>query len=175
MAREKNGASVSYYFGSKEELIEEVIFDLFKEFDDRWSERLRELEASADIRKLVEVIVEVWLDRESTEPTIARLSEFATVQRPQVVRSIMKRHRLTAYDRILALISRQMPDMPANFMRQRLVFFTRYLSNIFSLYEATIAGGSLAQKSMLQINCDVPNVVDTAIGLLCAPVSATEN
>jgi AcrR family transcriptional regulator len=170
-AQEKNGASISYYFGSKEGLVEEIIADLFSMLDARWGAGLGALPENASIRDLVTLIVEVSTSLDETEePTASRLAEAASHQRYHVVQRVMKRLQLRAYDRILTRIAQQLGDLPAPILRQRLIFFTRYLSTIFSLHESTHVAGSAAQREMLGATYDLGNLIDTAIGLLTAEV-----
>lgn len=170
-AREKNGASISYYFGSKEGLIEEIIAELFSELDAQWTAGLQQLPRDASIRDLVTLIVEVSTTFDSSsEPTASRLAEAASHQRFHVVQNVMKRLQLRAYDRILGRIADQLSHLPTAVLRQRLVFFTRYASSIFSLYESTQITGSAGQRRILQATYDLGNVIDTAVGLLTAEV-----
>lgn len=172
-AHEKNGASISYYFRSKEGLVEEIITDLFSFLDSRWGQGLKELEASGrtSIRDLISLIVEVstGLDHDE-EPTSARLAESASHQRFHVVLEVMKRHKLGAYDKILTRIASNLPELPNAILRQRLIFLTRYLSTIFSLYETMRVGGTERQRQLLAFGNDLGNVIDTAVGLMTADV-----
>jgi Transcriptional regulator len=175
-AGEKNGASISYYFGSKEGLIEEIIADLFSLLDVRWGEALDALPADASIRDLISMIVQVstTLDVEE-EPTASRLAEAASHQRYPVVQSVMKRLQLRAYDRVLGRIAQQLDYLPVPILRQRLIFLTRYFSTIFSFYESAYAAGTVGQREVLEATSDLGNLVDTAVGLLTADVVSAKH
>ena len=175
-AGEKNGASISYYFGSKEGLIEEIIADLFSLLDVRWSEGLDALPSDANIRDLIRMIVQVstTLD-EGEEPTASRLAEAASHQRYPVVQSVMKRLQLRAYDRVLGRIAQQLDYLPTPILRQRLIFLTRYFSTIFSFHEGAYAAGTVGQREVLEATSDLGNLVDTAVGLLTAGVVSAEH
>jgi AcrR family transcriptional regulator len=175
-AGEKNGASISYYFGSKEGLIEEIIADLFGQLDVRWGVGLDALPADASIRDLIRMIVHVstTLD-EGEEPTASRLAEAASHQRHPVVQSVMKRLQLRAYDRILGRIAQQLDYLPVPILRQRLIFLTRYFSTIFSFHESAYVVGTAGQRELLEATSDLGNLVDTAVGLLTADVVSAEH
>jgi len=175
-AGEKNGASISYYFGSKEGLIEEIIADLFSLLDERWGAGLDALPPDASIRDLVRMIVQVstTLDQ-GEEPTASRLAEAASHQRYPVVQSVMKRLQLRAYDRVLGRIAQQLDYLPVPILRQRLIFLTRYFSTIFAFHESAYAAGTVGQREILEATSDLGNLVDTAMGLLTAEVVSAEH
>ncbi|HYG27426.1 MAG TPA: TetR family transcriptional regulator, partial [Caulobacteraceae bacterium] len=170
-AGEKNGASISYYFGSREGLIFEITSELFSFLDGRWSAGLAELDRlgrPATVRELITVAVKTSteLDVEGEEPTASRLSEALSHQRHQTIQQVMKAQKLTAWDRMLARISHELPHIPAPIMRQRLIFLTRYLSSVFALYESARVSGSERQRATLGSSYDLGNVIDTAVGLV---------
>ena len=133
VAGEKNGASLNYYFRSKEELIRELTVDVFRLMDDRWNAQLAELDRQGrplDIRDYVRILVTSSDTSDvEDEPTTARLSEAITHHRYHLVREILKEHRLNDYDVILGRIDALMEDMPRPILRQRLLLLTRYLSS----------------------------------------------
>jgi AcrR family transcriptional regulator len=174
-AGEKNGASISYYFGSREGLIFEITNELFSFLDGRWSAGLDELDRlgrPATVRELIAVAVRTSteLDVEGEEPTASRLSEGLSHQRHHVIQQVMKIQKLTAWDRMLMRISQELPQIPAPIMRQRLIFLTRYLSSVFALYESARISGSERQRATLGAGYDLGNVIDTAVGLVSADV-----
>jgi AcrR family transcriptional regulator len=174
-AGEKNGASISYYFGSREGLIYEITAELFSFLDARWSAGLEELDRlgrPATVRELITVAVRTSaeLDAEGEEPTASRLSEALSHQRHHVIQQVMKAQKLTAWDRMLMRISQNLPEIPGPIMRQRLIFLTRYLSSVFALYESARVSGSERQRAALVTAYDLGNVIDTAVGLVSADV-----
>jgi Transcriptional regulator len=176
-AGEKNGASISYYFGSREGLIYEITAELFSFLDARWSVGLEELDRlgrPATVRELITVAVETSTaaDADGEEPTASRLSEALTHQRYHVILQVVKSLRLTAWERLLMRISQNLPHIPAAVMRQRLIFLTRYLSSVFALYESSRVSGSERQRATLGTGYDLGNVIDTAVGLISAEVGA---
>lgn len=171
---EKNGASLNYYFGSKDELTREIVADLFQTMDARWAAALAELQRRTTppgVRDYVRLLVEASDTSDVEEiPTCARLAEAFSHQHYDVVLSVLKHHRLVNYDKVLALLAACLPDIPAPILRQRLIFLTRYLSSVFALYEAASVGRSPRQRTALGLDYDLGNVVDTAVGLISADV-----
>lgn len=174
-AGEKNGASISYYFGSREGLIYEITADLFSFLDARWGAGLQELDRlgrPATIRELITVVVKTSTapDVDGEEPTASRLSEALSQQRYHVILEVMKALKLTAWYQILNRIGANLPHVPGPIMRQRLIFLTRYVTSVFALYESARVSGSEAQRATLGSPYDLGNVIDTAVGLISADV-----
>ena len=172
-SEERNGASLNYYFGSKDELIREIIIDLFTTADERWGRGLAQLLErcpSPSVRELVSLIVDLSDTSEHEDiPTTARLvHRFASQDYYDVVSSVLKQFRLCNYDRILAKIVEAAPDIPASVMRQRLVFLTRYIASILALYESVLVQGSARQKTLVSADRNRGNLIDTAVGLITA-------
>jgi AcrR family transcriptional regulator len=173
-AGERNGASLNYYFTSKEDLVRELVVDIFTMMEMRWKHRLQALEArqnNPELRDYVRVLVDASDTSDVEEvPTTARLAEVFSQQYYPMVTSALKENKLQCYDLILSKIARLMAPIPSHIVRQRLVFVTRYLSSVFALYEATRTTGSVRQRATLGADYDLGDVVDTAVGLLTADV-----
>jgi AcrR family transcriptional regulator len=173
-AKEKNGASLNYHFGSKEDLIREIIRDQFAEMNSRWERALAEVDAQSGertVRQLVHIIVEESIAPFVGDevPVAARIAFAALQSRRHVVTQIFKEHRLQAHDRILMRIM-ELIDLPASIMRQRLIFLTHYLSALLAVHEMALVGGSIEQRAVWSKASDLGNLIDTAVGLLTAPV-----
>lgn len=178
-AGDRNGASLNYYFTSKEVLIREIVIDIFTMMETRWSERLAALEADnpePDLRDYVRLLVQSADTSDVEEfPTTARLSEILTLNYYDMVAATLKENKLQCYDVILSRIARHMTQFPDHVVRQRLVLLTKYLSSIFALYEGARVGGSERQRATLGIeDYGHGDVVDTAVGLLTASAHSAE-
>lgn len=177
-ASEKNGASLNYYFTSKEELVREIVVDIFTMMEQRWRERLQALEArDADpaLRDYVRILVDASNTADVEEvPTSARLVEIFSEYYYSMVVTALKENKLQCYDIILSRIARHMTHIPDHIVRQRLVFVTRYLSSIFALYEGARATGSERQRATLGTDYGLGDLVDTAVGLLTAEVYSVD-
>jgi len=172
-SEERNGASLNYYFTSKDALIREIVVDIFSLMNERWGTGLAELLAkdpAPDVRDLVRLLVRLsdTSDIEET-PTTARLAHaFSAQDYLHIVMSVMKEHKLNNYDRVLGHIANRISHVPAPLVRQRLIFLTRYLSSMFALYETARIEGSRRQLSAIGVEHDQGNLIDTAVGLLMA-------
>lgn len=178
-AGDKNGASLNYYFTSKEVLIREIVIDIFTMMEGRWRQRLDTLESTnsnPDLRDYVRVLVNS-ADTSDVEdvPTTARLVEIFSQQYYSVVAAALKENNLQCYDLILSRIASHMKGIPEHIVRQRLVFVTRHLSTIFALYEGARLVGSDRQRATLGTDdYNLGDVIDTAVGLLTAEVQSAD-
>jgi AcrR family transcriptional regulator len=174
-AGEKNGASLNYYFGAKDELIREITVDMFTLMDERWRRGLNELDQAdqpATLRDYVRLLVRASDTSDVEEvPTTARFAQAVSQQRYPMVLSVLKEHNLRGYDQVLARIAHTLPDLPPEIRRQRLVLLTRYLSTIFSLSEIARTSNLPNAKLVISTNFDAGNLIDTAVGLLTASVA----
>ena len=174
-AGDRNGASLNYYFTSKEVLIREIVIDIFTMMEARWGERLAALEAAnpaPDLRDYVRLLVQS-ADTSDVEalPTTARLAQILTLSYYDMVAAALKENKLHCYDVILSRIARHMTAFPDHIVRQRLILLTKYLSSIFALYEGARIGGSERQRATLGADdYGLGDVIDTAVGLLTAEV-----
>jgi AcrR family transcriptional regulator len=166
-AGEKNGASLNYYFGAKDELIREITVDMFTLMDERWRRGLNELDQAdqpATLRDYVRLLVRASDTSDVEEvPTTARFAQAVSQQRYPMV--------LRGYDHVLARIAHTLPELPSEIRRQRLVLLTRYLSTIFSLSEIARTSNLPNAKLVISTNFDAGNLIDTAVGLLTASVA----
>lgn len=176
-AGDRNGASLNYYFTSKQVLIREIVVDIFTMMESRWGDRLAKLEAenpAPELRDYVRLLVQS-ADTSDIEafPTTARLIEALTLSYHDMVAAALKENKLQCYDVILGRIARHMTEFPDQIVRQRLVLLTKYLSSIFALHEGARVGGSGRQCAALGTDdYGLGDVIDTAVGLLTAEVHA---
>lgn len=174
-AREKNGASLNYYFGSKDGLIREIIADVFELMEERWNKELEDLESKGpgpwDLREYVRMIVRASNTSDvEKEPNTARLTEALTHHHYRLVGEIVKEKKYQAYDRILALIAANLDHLPNKILRQRLLLLTRYFTSVFALFEAARLDNAVPRSVRLPRGADLGNITDTAVGILTAEV-----
>jgi AcrR family transcriptional regulator len=177
LAGEKNGASLNYYFGSKDALIRELTVDVFSMMDERWTSRIMALDAEGrhSIRDYVRLLVMASDTSDvEEEPTTARLSEALSHHRYHLVRDVLKEHKLSAYDQVLSRIASELPDMPRPSVRHRLLLLTSYLTSVFALYEAARTANVKPRVVSLPQGADLGILVDTAVGLLTAELVDTD-
>lgn len=174
----KNGGSLNYYFGSKDELVSELVSDVIRATSEAWLRALGDLErrgGPASVRDVVSIMVLAPrpLLMEDPEPTAARFLASVLFTRRRMVRELMKRMDYAVLARLLNYIAELRPDIPAAVMRQRLIFLAWYVISIEAALEASAASG---RKSREWGDYDpLINLADTATGLIEAPITEAES
>ncbi len=172
----KNGGSLNYYFGSKEGLISELLADLFKACSRGWLQGLTGLEKSGGalgVREVVTVLVKGadTFPGVDPNPTAARFLASVLHTRRRVVREIMNQLDYTVFNHLLGYIAKLRSDIPPAVMSQRLIYFSWYLVSVQSAIEASLTN---RKPNRVWLNYDPKaNIIDTATGLLEAPIGET--
>lgn len=170
----KNGGSLNYYFGSKDGLVAELVSDVLRASTENWLNSLSELDRAGgpkSVRDVMKVIVfgSMESSMKDPEPTSARFLASVLFTRRRMVRDLMQRLDYLVFERLLNHIAQLRADIPAEVMRQRLIFLAWYVISVQAALEASIASG---RKSKEWTEFDPRlNLVDTATGMIEAPVS----
>ena len=170
----KNGGSLNYYFGSKDGLVAELVSDVLRTATEGWLKALSELDRQGGpkcVRDVIEVMIYGSMEStlKETEPDSARFLASVLFTRRRMVRDLMQRLDYLVFERLLAYIAEQRPDMPPEVMRQRLIFLAWYVISIQAAWESSIASG---RKSREWTDFDpLVNLIDTATGMIEAPIA----
>lgn len=143
-AGQKNHAVVGYYFGSKEDLICELIVDGAREVDDRRNAALDEIEARSGPSTILDVM-EI-LVRTSVAPDEGSAGECYN----RFVVNLQQSHRTlfmealegrwnSGYQRCIQHFRSMLPDVPQAVLNQRLVFLGSALGGILASRESQLA------------------------------------
>lgn len=170
----KNGGSLNYYFGSKDELVAELVSDVLRKATEGWMRALSDLERQGgpkSVRDMIKVIVygsaENFMD--DPEPDSSRFLASVLFTRRRMVRDLTQRLDYLVFERLLSYIAELRPDIPQDVMRQRLIFLAWYIISIQAAMETSIASG---RPSREWTEYDpLVNLVDTATGLIEAAVT----
>lgn len=169
----KNGGSLNYYFKSKEGLIDELVADVFAAQNEAWADGLQKLEMKQGpktVHDLVEAMVAPSTALTHMEPTHARFISSMMFTRRHVISDLMIRHNLTVFSKLLRHIANLHPEIPERVMQQRFIYLVWYITAAKAAYEAHVAQ---SRYSAVWDDIDaMANLVDTAAGLVSAPVSA---
>jgi AcrR family transcriptional regulator len=153
----RNGASLHYYFGSKEGLITELVLDGARRSEEGRRRALDLLEAQGGpqrVADIVRLLVEVEIGLHSPAPTEARagLGHMRFIVALQIshrnlMRTVLDGQQNTAYLKCLAYLRRLMPDLPPDVVNQRLIFMYIILTTSLAAREAAFehdpTGGKL--------------------------------
>lgn len=153
----RNGASLHYYFGSKERLITEILIDCASRSEEGRRRALDELKAAGGPRSVADIVrllVEVEIGKHSPPQSAARagLGHMRFIVALQIshrnlMRTVLDGQQNTAYLTCLAYLRRLMPDLPPDVINQRLIFMYIILTTSLAAREAAFendpAGGKL--------------------------------
>jgi AcrR family transcriptional regulator len=178
---QKNHGSLSYYFGTKEALVREIVLEGAVLIDTRRNVRLDQLEAAGgprDIAEVVEVLV---------YPSVGLASEMGGGDDNYICFAfiMMLNHRElfmdtvgdrwnSGYVRCLDHLRPLMPDMPPEAKNQRFVFMGAYLGSVLSLREIALIDRSRAHKTW-SADSTLKHFIQTLCALLEAPYEKSDD
>jgi AcrR family transcriptional regulator len=175
-AGQKNVASLHYYFGTKERLIEELVIDATVLMEGRRAAALEALLAAGapvNVRDLVRVIAIGAVVEDEADDRTRTASRFVTALFPRYrhlfEQAIGDRLNRT-YQRCLALIRERVGHLAPDALNTRLLFLSLSMMELFAAREAALEAGAGARAywghpAMLE------TMVDALCGMLLAPVS----
>lgn len=159
-AGQKNAASIGYYFGSKEQLIREIVIDCADRIDERRNNELDALEAEGTlptIEKIVDILIytAVGLSHPDHPESENRFLLLLSLTHQDFFHSIVEDKRNKGYQRCLTHLRRLMADIPAKTCNERFIFMNAYLGAVLSAREARLSDNTQrhrmwSQKKTLQ-------------------------
>lgn len=177
----RNGASIHYYFGSKEQLIRELVVDGARRIDARRNAALDAMETGggpASLADVVRLLVETSIEADAGEPPGASpdpgyLGFIGTLQRShrRLFLDALENRWNSGYLRCLRHLERLLPQLPADLRNQRLIFMSLYLSATLAAREAAIERPA-ASNTLWRTPWALDNLVDSLCGLLERPPGA---
>jgi AcrR family transcriptional regulator len=174
-AEQKNHGSLSYYFGTKEALVRELVADGAKLIDIRRNAFLDRLEAAGGpkrVRDVVEALVYPSIGlgaTEEEEDTYLRFIATLTLNHRALFMDALEKRWNSGYLRALDHLRRLMPDMPAAAKNQRFVFMGGYLSAVLSMREAALTDATRPHPTWASADM-LPHFVQTLTAMLEAPL-----
>lgn len=173
-AQQKNHGSLTYYFGTKEALIRELVADGAKLIDVRRNAFLDKLEQAGGpntVHEIVEALVypSIGLGKsEDEEDTYIRFIAMLTLNHRALFMDALEKRWNSGYLRALEHLRRLMPDMPAAAKNQRFVFMGGYLSSVLSMREAALTDRSRIHPMWSSADT-LPHLVQSIAVMLEAP------
>lgn len=174
-AQQKNHGSLTYYFGTKEALVRELVADGAKLIDVRRNAFLDELEQAGgpnNVHDVVEALVypSIGLGKnDDEEDTYIRFIAMLTLNHRALFMDALEKRWNSGYLRALDHLRRLMPEMPAAAKNQRFVFMGGYLSSVLSMREAALTDRARTH-SMWSSPDTLPHLVQSITVLLEAPL-----
>ena len=162
---QKNGGSVNYYFGSKEDLVIEIINDVARTLDELRMRELDALEASGT-PITIRAILKILISTESVEGTEQmRLITMLQSYRRDLMHTEIPGRWDKAYGRCVDHLHALLPPYPEKVLHQRLYFLTPFLWTFL----ATREGGETQAEFWKGFWADpstIESLLDTAEGML---------
>ena len=142
-AGQKNGASLHYYFGTKDDLVVQLVIDGARLIDERRNARLDSLEAESGphtLHEVMEVLIlpSTDLGREGGEGDYLRFISTFSLQNRVAFDAIVGDGWNRGYQRCLDHIRRLAPASP-EVLERRLVFLSLGLRAVMTAREAALA------------------------------------
>lgn len=168
-AGQKNHASITYHFGSKDALIRELIVDGARIVDERRNaelDRAKELGGPRSVVEVMRILVETSVDPNPPawgECYNRFLVGLQMSNRARFMEALAGRWN-SGYQRCIDEIRRLMSDVPADLLNQRLVFMGGAIGGILAGREAELA--DLSRKHPMWSHPDTLNRVAHSLSLI---------
>jgi AcrR family transcriptional regulator len=174
-AGQKNVASLHYYFGAKERLIEELVVDATILMEGRRAVALEALVGSGapiSVRDLVRVLAlggAVQGEADERTRTVSRFLVALFPKHRQVFQNAIGDRLNVTWQTCLSMIRARAPEVPPEILNTRLLFLSLSLLQIFAAREAAMEASPTAraywgEPAMLE------TIIDAMSGMLLAPV-----
>ncbi len=171
---QKNHGSVSYYFGTKEALVRELVAEGARLIDTRRNAQLDAIEAAGGpigIVEIVEVLVypSVGLAEEmgGGDDNYISFAFMMMLNHRDLFMAAVGERWNSGYMRCLEHLRRLMPEMPSEAKNQRFVFMGAYLGSILSLREI-----ALMDRSRPHTTWSADSTLDHFVETICAMLEA---
>src|ERR1700676_3875303 len=174
-AGQRNNAALHYHFGSKEELIRQLVVDGAAVLDERRQGMLREIDARggpATIREVLLVLVMPVIELGNDERWRGYIRFTSSLQASdrKTLRAALNNRWNAGYVACFAHLQRMLP-LPATLVEQRLSIFSIYANAILSAREAA-AETRTAKNGLWAQRFTIDNILDTLEAAITCPPSA---
>ena len=168
---QRNGGSVNYYFGSKDELVVEILNDVARLNEERRARDLEALEASGKPITVREILRLLTGTQGLDTVELHRLFTMLQIYRRDLMHTEIPGRWDTAFQRCVDHLRRELPEHPPKVLQQRLYFLVPFLWTFLATREG---GEDRAEfwKSFWADPSTLESLLDAAEGLLVQPASA---
>ena len=174
-AGQRNNAALHYHFGSKQELIRQLVVDGAAVLDQRRQGMLREIEASggpSTIREILLVLVMpvIELGDDDRWRGYVRFTSNLQASDRKMLRAALNNRWNAGYVACFAHLQRMLP-LPAELVEQRLSIFSIYANAILSAREAALETRKRARNRLWDRHFAIENILDTLEAAITCPPS----
>lgn len=175
-AAQRNNAALHYHFGSKEELIRQLVVDGAAVLDERRRGMLQEIEARggpSTIREVLLVLVMPVIELGDDERWRGYIRFTSSLQASdrKTLRAALNNRWNAGYVACFAHLKRMLP-LPAALIEQRLSMFSIYANAILSAREAAQEMRKSSSNRLWDQRFTTENILDTLEATLTCPPSA---
>src|SRR5580704_1866271 len=174
-AGQRNNAALHYHFGSKEELIRQMVVDGATVLDQRRREMLDEIEARGGPKSIREVMLVLMmpvieLGEDERWRGYVRFTSNLQASDPKTLRTALNDRWNSGYVTCFNYLKRMLP-LPAAIVEQRLSMFTIYANSILSAHEAALESHNTKSSRLWGQPFTIENMLDTLEATLTSPLS----
>jgi len=175
-AGQRNNAALHYHFGSKEELIRQMVVDGASVLDERRQGMLRELEARGGpktIREVMLVLVMpvIELGEDERWRGYIRFTSSLQASDRKTLRAALNNRWNAGYVACFDHLKKMLPLPPA-LIEQRLTLFSIYANAILSAREAALETRKSRSNRLWDRHFTTENILDTLEATITCPPSA---
>jgi AcrR family transcriptional regulator len=177
-AGQRNNAALHYHFGSKEELIRQMVVDGAAVLDERRREMLGEIEARGGPKSIREVMLVLMmpvieLGTDERWRGYIRFTSNLQASDPRALRAALNNQWNSGYVACFNYLKQMLPLPPA-VIEQRLSMFAIYANSILSAHEAALESRSSRNSRLWGQPFTIENMIDTLeAAVSCAPSKST--
>ena len=174
-AGQRNNAALHYHFGSKEELIRQLVVDGAAVLDERRREMLDEIEARGGPKSIREVMLVlimpvIELGEDQRWRGYIRFTSNLQAADPKTLRAALNNRWNSGYVACFNYLKQMLPLPPA-IIEQRLSMFTIYANSILSAHEAALESRNTRDSRLWGQPFTIENMLDTLEATLACPLS----
>jgi AcrR family transcriptional regulator len=178
-AAQRNNAALHYHFGSKEELIRQMVVDGAAVLDRRRREMLDELKARGGPRNIRDIMLVLMmpvieLGEDERWRGYIRFTSNLQASDPETLRAALNHHWNSGYVECFEYLKKILP-LPAAIIEQRLSIFMIYANAILSAHEAALEKRHARSSRLWSQPFTIENMLDTLeAALTCPPSEQTQ-
>lgn len=175
-AGQRNNAALHYHFGSKEELIRQLLVEGAEQIDGRRRDILAAIEGAggpSSVREVLEAmfVPMIELERDARRRGYIRLVANVQMTNREVLRSALANRWNAGYVRCLAHLTRLAVDVPAKLLEQRLTLLGIYSNAVLSARDAALETEADTPHRLWGQDYTVHNIIDTIEAVVTCPPS----
>jgi len=174
-AGQRNKASLHYHFGSKLDLVRELVVDGAKVIDEQRQAMLDRLEKQGEltVRRLMEALVlpVIGLDSATGQATYVRMIANLQLNNRALLREALAETWNTGYRRCMKHVARLVPHIPRPILEQRLSLSSMAGNAFLAAWERSRDQGTQG-SAFWSPAFTLDNVLDALVGIVSAPPAA---